>query len=58
MGSITNALVISVVPLLLAGIATIVVTMFDIKACMGRLEERVKNHIEYHEILANKPRRR
>jgi len=46
-----NALIISVVPLLLIGVATIVVQVFDIKAHVSRLEERIRGHIILHELL-------
>ncbi len=52
-----NGILIATLPLVLGGIATIVVQVFDIKACMGRLEERLKNHIQYHESERKERRR-
>ncbi len=54
MNTLTNAIVVSVVPLMLAGMATIVVNMFEIKACMARIEERAKGHVLLHEALARR----
>ena len=54
MKNIVNIAVITVLPTILVGIGTIVVQVWDVRNCMGRLDERLKAHIELHEALAYK----
>lgn len=53
-----NYIIITVLPTILFGIGAIVVQVWDIKACMGRMEERMKAHIELHEALADRDKHR